>query len=179
MIIEKITGSRLADEINARLINKLGLSATYFPKGTDTSGPVVRGYMLENEKYYDWTKMNTSWAWGAGSMISNIYDMKKFVTAVTDGSLLSKQTQDLRMSDWVHVMRQGKPTKTRYGLGIFNVGGYVGHNGGLPGGISYMVRNPQNGIVLVMMMNIQPDDDSASRKILRDVIKVIDPGAKM
>ncbi len=179
MIIEKITGNTLDAEIKNRFIDKLGLNNTYFPKGTDTGGPIAHGYMIEGAKYYDWTKMDVSWGWAAGAMISNVYDMEKFATAVTDGSLLSRKLQRERMNSWVAVKALKDFPTARYGYNVFTFGGYVGHNGGLPGFISYMVRNPRTGVTLVMMMNIQPDDSEASLKILKDVIGIVSPGTKV
>jgi D-alanyl-D-alanine carboxypeptidase len=182
MIVGKVAGVPLERQIKDRFIDKLALKKTYFPRGAETGGEICRGYMLNDKgKIEDWTKMNVSWGWAAGAMISDIYDLKTFVTSVTNGSLLSKDLQRERMSSWVELSGKGRddfPT-ARYGYNVFTFGGFIGHNGGLPGCISFVVRNPKNGVTLVMMMNIQPKDTETSLKILKEVIGIVCPGTKV
>jgi D-alanyl-D-alanine carboxypeptidase len=175
MIVGKITGSTLEREIKKRIIDKLHLKNTIFPAGAEITENFCRGYMLKDGKYEDWTKMNVSWGWAAGAMISNIYDMRTFITAVTDGSLLSRKLQKERMSSWVPISKKTNFPSAKYGYNIFTYGGFVGHNGGLPGYISYMVRDPENGETFVMMLNIQPEEGDASLQILKRVINIICP----
>jgi len=175
MIVGKVTGHSLEDEIKSRLIDRLGLKNTYFPKAAETYGDIVHGYMIEDGRNDDWTKENVSWGWAAGAMISDISDLKTFITAVTDGTLLSGDLQEDRMTTWVDMPGLKDFPSARYGYNVFTFGGYIGHNGGLPGYISFMVRNPDNGSTIVMMMNVQPDDKEASLKVLKRVINVISP----
>jgi len=180
MIIENITGNALAYEMKARIFDPLGLRNTYFPKGAEINGSLAHGYMFDDGKAADWTYANPSWGWAAGAMISNIYDLKKLITAITDGTLLSKKLQKERMSSWVELgsaVKADFPT-ARYGYNVFTFGGFVGHNGGLPGYISYMVREPKTGITTVMVMNSQPSGE-ASLDVLKKVIQIILPGRKV
>jgi D-alanyl-D-alanine carboxypeptidase len=182
MIVGKVTGIPLEQQIKNRFIDKLALKNTYFPRDSETGGEISCGYMLnEKGKIEDWTKMNVSWGWAAGAMISNIYDLKTFVTAVTDGKLLSSGLQRERMSSWTELSGKGRVDfpSARYGYNVFTFGGFIGHNGGLPGCISYVVRNPKNGVTLIMMMNIQPQDNEASLKVLKEVIGIVCPGTKV
>jgi D-alanyl-D-alanine carboxypeptidase len=181
MIVGKVTGSTLELEMKRRLFDKLGLKNTYFPKGSETNGPIVHGYMLEDNKYQDFTKMNVSWGWAAGAMISDIYDLKKAITAVTDGSLLSKQLQKERMTSWVNLSDSIKKEfpSARYGYNVFTMGGFVGHNGGMPGYISLMLRDPKNGATIIMLMNTQPKASDASLYILKEIIGIIMPNTEV
>jgi len=182
MIISKATGVPLRDQIKKRIVDKLALKNSYYPEGAETNGEICHGYMPDEKgKLEDCTKMNVSWAGAAGAMISDIYDQRTFITAVTDGSLLSKDLQEERMTSWVTLSDSIKAEfpSARYGYNIFKFGGFVGHNGGLPGTISYMVRDPQSGVVLIMMMNTQPADSDASLKVLKEVIQTIIPGTKV
>ena len=180
MIIEKITGHTLAFVVKERIIDRLGLKDTYFPVASETNGAIAHGYMFDNEKAVDWTDANPSWGWAAGAMISNVYDMKTMVTAITDGSLLSSGLQRERMNTWVNMggaIKSDFPT-ARYGYNVFTFGGFVGHNGGLPGYVSYMVRDPETGVTTTMMLNTQPNTDAALQ-VLKRVIQIILPERKV
>jgi len=180
MIIENITGDTLANEIKKRMLDPLALSNTYFPKGAETNGALAHGYMYDDGKATDWTYANPSWGWAAGAMISNIYDLKKLITAITDGTLLSKKLQKERMSAWVDLAGGVKADfpSARYGYNVFTFGGFVGHNGGIPGYVSYMVREPKTGITTIMVMTSQPSGE-ASLDVLKKVIRIIMPGRKV
>jgi len=180
MIIEHITGNSLASEIKKRILDRLGLAATYFPKAAETNGDVAHGYMFEDGKSIEWTYADPSWGWAAGAMISNIYDMKRMITAITDGTLLSKRLQKERMNSWVYLTDALKAEfpSARYGYNVFTFGGFVGHNGGLPGYVSYMVRDPKTGITTVMLLNTQPSSE-ATLDVLKKVIQIILPGRKV
>ncbi|MFH1710465.1 MAG: serine hydrolase domain-containing protein [bacterium] len=180
MIIEKLTGHTLASEVKARIFEPLGLKNTYFPVASETNGNMAHGYMFKNGKADDWTYANPSWGWAAGAIISNMPDLKILITAITDGALISRKLQKERMSTWVELAgtaRKDFPS-ARYGYNVFTFGGFVGHNGGLPGYISYMVRDPKTGITTTMMMNTQPEGE-ASLEILKKVIQIILPGRKV
>lgn len=180
IIIEKLTGDTLAAEIDKRIFKNLGCESSYFPVGSETNGPLSHGYMYENGKYQDYTYANISWGWAAGAIISDIYDTQKIITAITDGSLLSKDLQKERMTSWTPYSKNKLkefPT-IRYGYNIFKMGGFVGHNGGLPGYVSYMMREPDTGITSVMMLNTQPSGE-ASLEVLKKVIQIILPGRKV
>jgi D-alanyl-D-alanine carboxypeptidase len=137
--------------------------------------------MFENGNYQDFTYANVSWGWAAGAIISDIYDLKKIITAITDGSLLSKKLQKERMNSWTPYSAniiKDKFHSLRYGYNVFKMGGFVGHNGGLPGYVSYMMRDPKTGITTIMMLNAQPTGE-ATLEILNKVIQIILPGRKV
>ncbi len=178
MIIEKVTGNTLEREFKARIFNKLNLKNTTFPAGiSKLSGHYIRGYMMNNGRYEDWTDQNTSWAWAAGGIVSNLYDLKTFVKAMGDGKLLGKKTQKERMISWVNMKSKQMPT-LKYGLGIFTAGGFIGHNGALPGYVDLAVYNPKNGSVIVFMMNSQPEGN-ATLEIFEKIFKLLYPKSKI
>ncbi|MFJ8973661.1 MULTISPECIES: serine hydrolase [Streptomyces] len=140
LIVQKITGRPLADEIDRRVIQRIGLRHTYFPAPGDASirEPHPHGYHQEPAKtpLRDITEMDPSWAWAAGQMISTNSDLNRFFTALLTGRLLPAP-QLARMRSTVPADATFGPG-ARYGLGLVSrplpCGGLSwGHGGSFPG----------------------------------------------
>ncbi|MET8339202.1 serine hydrolase domain-containing protein [Streptosporangium canum] len=142
-IIEKVTGSSYADEVERRVTRPLGLTHTRVRPTTDTGYPTPhpRGYShqflkdgadpaaLTPENWQslmeepglpplDVTELNSSLGYAAGNVVSTTGDMIRFLTAMTTGSLLPP-AQHRQM--WTTVSTEGSywMPHTRYGLGLF------------------------------------------------------------
>jgi len=179
MIIEQITGNRADDEINTRIIKKLDLKNTIFPTANEIPGDHIHGYSdLENKsELVDWTTQNVSWGWTAGAMISNMYDLKRYVKALTDGTFLSKELQEKRLTEWVDVKKKGI-SFVKYGLAAFNAAGFIGHNGELPGYITGAFYNPEKDITIVIISNIY-ERDRAILEIFEGLVKIAFPEVEL
>lgn len=156
-IIEKIEGKSLTQVLNDRLLNKYNLKNTFF--ATDSKFPnstFVSGYanFKDESKYVDDISetFDVSWAWAAGSMISNIYDVRTWVEKLVDGGMISDSLQIQRFD----VTSMGSNI-VQYGKGIFTYTGtdMWGHNGGLPGYTSIMMRHKTLDRTIVIFYNIQ------------------------
>ncbi|MFI0447237.1 serine hydrolase domain-containing protein [Actinomadura sp. 6N118] len=93
LIIEKVTGRSYATEVRRRIVQPLGLRHTYLP-GTRTGirGPHAHGYLrfVSNgqAKTVDVTRLNPSWGWAAGEIVSTTGDLNRFFDALLGGRLL-------------------------------------------------------------------------------------------
>ncbi|MFW3460996.1 serine hydrolase domain-containing protein [Streptomyces microflavus] len=140
LIVQKVTARPLADEIDRRVIKRIGLRHTYFPAPGDASirEPHPHGYYQESAQtpLRDITEMDPSWGWAAGQMISTNSDLNRFFTALLAGRLIPP----------AHLaqMRTTVPAEAtfgpgaRYGLGLVSrplpCGGLSwGHGGSFPG----------------------------------------------
>jgi len=179
MIIEQVTGNSVGEEIEDRIIKKLVLSNTLYPADNTIPGKHIHGYSdLESKnKLTDWTDQNTSWAGAAGAVISNMYDLKRYAKALTNGSLLSKEMQEKRLTEWVSCDKKGYEF-IKYGLGIFNAAGFIGHNGELPGYITGMFYNPEKKATIIIISNIYPRD-MAILDMFKGIVNIIWPEIKL
>jgi len=159
MIIEKLTSNTLAGEIKKRIIDKLGMKQTDFPDVPEIWGLHPRGY---NENDAIWVyplvdvteKYNPSWGWAAGAMVSTIEDLKIYLKALAEGTLLSKETHAERLK-W----GMDKPG-IKYGFGIFEVGNsFYGHNGSYPGFHNISVHSPKTNRTAIIFYNTQSNRD--------------------
>ncbi|MFD9219225.1 serine hydrolase domain-containing protein [Streptomyces sp. NPDC060064] len=150
LAVEKVSGQPLAEYINRNVLGPAGLDHTLFPKAAEFPAPHAHGYTNqtatgETEDATDW---NPSWAWAAGAMISDLNDMRSWAGTLATGTLLRPATQAQRLK----MSPSGLPN-TGYGLGIFNVAGWIGHNGSLPGYESLVVYLPESKATLVVLLN--------------------------
>ncbi|WP_446038152.1 serine hydrolase domain-containing protein [Streptomyces sp. SID1121] len=161
LVIEKVTGHRLADVIDRRVLRPAGLDATLFPYGTEFPEPHPHGYTDQtlSGAVADATYWNPSWAWAAGAMISNLHDLRRWAKVVATGELLSPQTQAQRLK----TLPTGFPGTT-YGLGIFETDGWIGHNGSIPGYETVTVYLPSEKATLVIMINTDSTTSSQGQE---------------
>jgi D-alanyl-D-alanine carboxypeptidase len=70
LVIEKLTGNKLEDEVNRRIIDRLGLKNTYWPKSHEIPPPSALGYNYDEEskEYAEAVKIDPSFLWAAGAM---------------------------------------------------------------------------------------------------------------
>jgi D-alanyl-D-alanine carboxypeptidase len=183
MIVEKITGNGLEDEIAARIADVLGLSETSLPTQPELTGEHNHGYLYARDMgeddagsgdgLYDVTDtFDPSWAWAAGAMISDLDDLKTWAKALAEGDLLSVELQQERLTTveaW-----QGSD----YGLGIAEYEGFWGHPGDLPGFSSAMMYNPESGACIVLTLNKNPNDiDFAGYATFTELVDILFPSS--
>ncbi|MFF2045895.1 serine hydrolase domain-containing protein [Kitasatospora sp. NPDC058170] len=174
LVVEKVSGHSLVDVIHRRVLRPTGLHRTLFPTGPGFPEPHARGYTDQTPDggIADATDWNPSWAWAAGAMISGLHDLRRWAEIVAVGTLLSPQTQCERLK----VLPTGFPG-TNYGLGIFETGGWIGHNGSIPGYETVTVHLPAQRATLVIMINtdIFSQGQEPSTLLARAVTEIVTP----
>lgn len=162
LIIEKITGNSLQNEIQKRILVPLGMNETYFALDETFPEPHSKGYYWFDTSAVqpaDVTNLNPSWAWAAGSMISTMGDLLNYAKPLATGGLVSKKSQEDRLT-WgaPAVYPPSGPWKDKeilYGFGICSFDGAIGHNGGIPGYNSFMAYLPEKDATIIILANIQ------------------------
>ncbi|UQX01729.1 serine hydrolase domain-containing protein [Streptomyces sp. RerS4] len=151
LVVEKLSGQPLASYVNEHVVKAAGLRHTVFPTGAEFPNPHAHGYTNQTAdgKTEDATDWNPSWGWAAGAMISDLPDLRSWAKTLATGTLLTPATQAQRLK----VTPAGDLPDTGYGLGIFNVDGWIGHNGSLPGYQSLTIYLPEARATLVVLLN--------------------------
>ncbi|KKD06412.1 serine hydrolase domain-containing protein [Streptomyces sp. WM6386] len=174
LVVEKVSGHRLADFIEKRVLGPARLSHTLFPRDFEFPRPHPRGYTNQTltGEVTDSTDWNPSWAWAAGAMISDLHDLRRWAKIVATGTLLRPQTQEQRLK----MLPTGHPG-TSYGLGIFNSDGWIGHNGSIPGYQTVTVYLPSKKATLVLMLNtdISYEGQEPSSLFARAITEIVTP----
>jgi D-alanyl-D-alanine carboxypeptidase len=75
------------------------------------------------------------------------------------------------------VSAPGMPADDGYGLGIFNIGGWIGHNGSLPGYQTVAVYLPEKQTAMVVFLNtdIESQGQEPSTLVAKAITEVITP----
>jgi D-alanyl-D-alanine carboxypeptidase len=160
LVVQKVSGEPLHSYIHDQILAPLGMSHTSFPTTNAFPEPHAQGYTVQTAdgKEAAATDWNPSWGWAAGAMISTLDDMRIWAPALAAGKLLTPQMQTQRLQT---VGSPAMPPQDGYGLGIFNLGGWIGHNGSLPGYQTVVVYLPQKQTTLVIMINTDIESQGA------------------
>ncbi|MCJ1676399.1 beta-lactamase family protein [Streptomyces sp. APSN-46.1] len=169
LIIQKVTGRPLAEEIDRRVIKRIGLRHTYFPAPGDMtireSHP--KGYHRDaaGEPLGDFTEIDPSAGWAAGQMISTNSDLNRFFTALLTPERLLPTAQLTQMRTTVPIGDTG----AGYGLGLMSrplsCGGvYWGHGGDITG---YETRGgvTDDGRAAGVVVTSIPTDGAATKHL--------------
>jgi D-alanyl-D-alanine carboxypeptidase len=138
LLIERVTGTTIARQLERRIVRPLGLRHTWFPADTAALPPPrLHGYMpLDDQPPLvdaDITWFNPSFFWASGALVSNVDDLDRFYDALFDGRLLPARL----LAEMLAPNDTGVPGWS-YGLGLeeytLPCGAVaVGHTGALPG----------------------------------------------
>ncbi|MER5498917.1 MULTISPECIES: serine hydrolase domain-containing protein [unclassified Streptomyces] len=154
LVVEKVSGLPLAEYLERNVFGPAGMHHTFLPRGTEFPAPHAQGYtdQTANGRTRNATDWNPSWAWAAGGAISDQRDLRVWARVLATGTLLTPATQAERLKTGP----SGLPD-TGYGLGVFDVHGWIGHNGSLPGYESLVVYLPETRTTLVVLLNTDTD----------------------
>jgi D-alanyl-D-alanine carboxypeptidase len=150
-LVERLTRTPYAFQVWQRILRPLRLHDTLLPGSwTGVPGPHAHAYYAyrhqDRLRVLDVTRANLTWGGAAGEIISTTRDLDRFVTALLGGALLPP--------DLLAEMREQVPIPEGggYGLGlaVFDAGPacggvFYGHDGGLPGYLSYMLSTSDRG----------------------------------
>ena len=151
-----MAGPRL--EVYRRIIVPLRLWDTSFPLvDPDIHGPHAHGYVIDPPPEWglpailDTTRMNPSWAWTAGAIVSTLDDVAGFHHALLTSRLLpSAEQRELQTT-----VPAGAGFD--YGLGVFRLrmpcGIAWGHDGGTPSHVSTSLMSSDGTRQVVMMVS--------------------------
>jgi D-alanyl-D-alanine carboxypeptidase len=176
MIATRVTGEPINRLLHRMIFRPLGMDETLLPRREDASlpRPFAHGYTYGtnvelNDAYkaalvgdfpnaqitrppdappdFDSTFWNTSYTWPDGGAISTVHDLRIWAEALATGSLLSPQTQAERLTP---------VPGFDYGLGIefAPFGGFLGHNGAIPGYQSFMGYEPESGTTVIVLASL-------------------------
>lgn len=152
MIIEQVSGKAIQEVYAERLFKPLGLRNTSWPTTSAMPAPYAHGITEQtlDGKQADATNRNPSWAFTAGQLISTVDDLKVWAKSYTTGSLLSPEMQKQRLT---YVTFPPNTDQKKYGLGIGNDRGWLGHTGELPGYNTGAYYLPEKDATFVILVN--------------------------
>jgi D-alanyl-D-alanine carboxypeptidase len=169
LVVEEVTGQTLAEFVTDNILVPLNMTHTSYPTTAQIPSPHAQGYTKVGDAEAVATDWNPSWGWAAGNMISTLEDMKIWATELGTGSLLSPETQQERINSNVPWGEGGT-----YGLGMFDIGGWLGHSGSIFGYQTLVVYLPEQQTSVVFFTNTDAPH-SASTTLGKAITEVISP----
>ncbi len=149
-IISKLSEMPWKTYIRKNILGKAGLENTFF--GSEISPENHRRLMTG---YYGdkTTQIPYSLAGSAGEIISDVYDLRKFLLFWSQGKFYKNPaTFQQQISTGIHSMST-QSDAVKYALGTMLVGETVGHGGQTFGFQSYLAVNPQTRYICVIGIN--------------------------
>jgi D-alanyl-D-alanine carboxypeptidase len=72
----------------------------------------------------------------------------------------------------------GNPSAASYGLGIAQIGPLLGHDGQIPGYMTFMGHDPKSGLTIVIGTNLAtvPSGEGSALTILKGLLPIFYPG---
>lgn len=183
MLIERITGTTYAEELQARILDPLELEHTYFPVENSHHEDAARGYVGEVAPTHDMA----SFIWAAGNMVSTTSDLQRFAQALFTGDLLKPESRVLMLT-FVQAYDRTSERNLDYGLGVMRISvplqigitehpspiatsTVFGHRGGWAGFRSILWYEPEHGIVIALGVNqAQTDPTPIATSILNTLL---------
>jgi D-alanyl-D-alanine carboxypeptidase len=163
LVLEKVTGRPIQTLLERRVISPLQLHDTFFATSGRFRGSYAHGYIppsLSGEGYLDASGWPPSWAWAAGAVVSTAPDLARFYRALMSGRLLAPRL--LAQMTTTVAVAEG----FGYGLGIYTMdtpcGTVWGHDGGIPGYVSFAYTDRRGSRSGVLLLPTQPDDAIAA-----------------
>jgi len=167
LLIEHLEGASLATVLRKRIINPLELQDTFleFYEAPHTSPDLLHQWYDS----FNMSRINTSFDWAGGGLVSSMSDLSIFISALFTGKLLQLKTLK-RMTQ----MPPNSPNEDPYGLGIFgttfNGDLYFGHFGFYGSYVGYCPKKKQ-----VLVYNIsQGNPPFRVKLVIEEALKRLD-----
>ena len=146
MIVEKLTGKTYQEALRKRIVGRIGLKDTYAATGNIDAG---KNESFSYRYVRDWeqqTEIHSSILFGSGAIVSTPNDLVKFIQALFDGKIISKES-----------LNRMKTIRDGYGLGIdtfkYNGKTFYGHTGGIDNFGAWLAFLPEEKLALAYTSN--------------------------
>jgi D-alanyl-D-alanine carboxypeptidase len=175
LIIENLTKHSDADEIRTRFIEPLHLTQTSYPDTQAMPDPWARGYGLDARR--NWKDVSgtipVSLMGSAGAMISDMADVKRWITLFVTGKVSKPATGRLLVSSPVST----GDGNLSFGLALGESAGWYGYTGGLPGYNTANYYFPAKGITIVDWVDVQQGKPfpGVANAIFKDIARIMTP----
>jgi CubicO group peptidase (beta-lactamase class C family) len=145
-IIEKLTGKAYQDALKERITRRIGLKDTYVGTGNIDPG---KNESFSYRYVRDWEQkpeIHSSILFGSGAIVSTPNDLVKFVQALFDGKIVSKES-----------LAAMKTVRDGYGLGMetftFTGKTFYGHTGGIDNFGAWLAYLPEEKLAVAYTSN--------------------------
>jgi D-alanyl-D-alanine carboxypeptidase len=152
ILIEKVTGTPLADAFGSMIFSPLGMSQTQMADYRMVIPDRADGYEWTSSNYENVEEMDPAVEAGAGGILSTADDMARFLLGLRDERLLKPASWDMLWTPYP--VRQGEtPYALGFGTSPYEGHARIGHNGSAPGFASSFAWFPAEQVGVVLLSN--------------------------
>ncbi len=146
-IIEKLTNESYEKNVENRIVKKLGLKNTYYPKEkTNSSKKESYSYIYNGSTWEKIPEWGNDVAFAAGEIVSTPDDLTLFMYSLLNGKLVKNSS-----------LAQMKELKDGYGMALmqfpFGERKFYGHTGGIEGFRSVVGYYPNDNLAVSLIVN--------------------------
>ncbi len=163
MLVEKLSGVNWETFVTQNILKPLNMNDTYCPDGPSITGEHLHGYYTEGTRTVE-LAVDPSIAWASGSMVSTIFDMKKWLDALSAGTLISPSML-AEQRKYVPMSLDG--TSGFYGFGIMKENMYIGHTGSIPGYNSFVFISIDGKNAIIAVHNNSDGIDELGGSVMK------------
>ena len=176
MLIEKITGNSIYDEVQKRVLNKAGLK-NVVPQTKRSYHNIAQGYNAENDPFYPGlqfdksgkSKYNLQFEWAGGGLVITTHDLAVLGKKIYEGKMFNPKL----LEEYFNGVDAGR-LGGKWGLGVHIKetpnGTTYGHSGYMPGYITNMVYNAKAKFTVCYQLNTS---DRSRLSIMRSLPSLI------
>jgi D-alanyl-D-alanine carboxypeptidase len=159
LIVQKVTGHSLAQQLRTRLFRPAHLDATTFSKSRRLPAPAVHGYFsVDGDPLSDITSFYP-YPWASGAAVGTVSDVARFYRQLLSGRLLPPRLLAAMKTTVDASAEEG--AGTGYGLGLEHratpCGKDWGHGGNFPGYVVEAFSTRTGSRQVVLMVNGDPE----------------------
>ncbi|MDQ6774436.1 MAG: beta-lactamase family protein [Candidatus Dormibacteraeota bacterium] len=174
LVLEKVTQVAADRWITEHVIRPLGLGSTSFPTTPAMPNPFAHGYDTTFGSVRDLSLTNPNVPWTAGAIVSTVPDMSRYAKDLATGQTLKKATQAERLQFGPF---PNNGPRLQYGLGITQIGDWLGHDGAIFGYSDMVFYLPSQDASLVVMVNKATTTGVLSINIWIALVKYLYPNS--
>jgi CubicO group peptidase (beta-lactamase class C family) len=159
-IIEKVTGKPYEKVMRERILSPLGMSHSGFDYTHLQNNYKTTGYFSLADSAKIAPIVDSTLAYSAGALYSTVGDLYKWERAIYTDKILKPESWKQTFTPFLN--------KYGYGWGIDTLYGktYMAHSGGIHGFTSYLMRFPEEELVVIAMDNSSHGLSKISRSLV-------------
>jgi CubicO group peptidase (beta-lactamase class C family) len=147
-IIQQVTGRPYEQEVRTRIFQPLGMTHSGFDFTNLRDGHKTKGYFqIAGNSVLPSPIVDSTIAYSAGSMYSTLEDLLKWERSISSNQLLKEESWKKIFTPFMNHYGYGWGIDSLYGTG------YMAHSGGIHGYSSYIIRFPNEEVVVIAMDN--------------------------
>jgi D-alanyl-D-alanine carboxypeptidase len=182
MLVEKVTGRSLAQEVREQIFGPLNLDHTFFAPYEAPEGTVAQGYIGGSDQVV----LSMTFVFATGNIVSTVDDLRRFADGLFGGRLLRSDSLAM-MTTLIDTPGAFLMPELGYGLGVMGahmnvgpgpdgrerpeeMGTVLGHIGGIAGFRSAVWWAPESGITIALSLNQADIDPNVPARDILDAV---------